>query len=128
MQSINLDKFEGGSGSREFQQWRDLFALTLESRDGIDSFINMYETAVSVLKEATSVAVTDNALMRALLLHALQTDDFSFVKMEVMKDLEMTSKELIVCLREHSLVLSTETKFTNHEPGTLTAKAGIKSR
>ena len=53
---------------REFQQWMKLFTSSLEEREKCGSFINDYELCVSILKEHNSVAVTDQTLMRTLLL------------------------------------------------------------
>ena len=114
---------------REFQQWMKLFTTSLEDKDKCASFINDYELSISILKEHKSVAVQDEALLRTLLLRAIDCHDFAQVKHEVTKDLDLTASAILDMLRKHSHALNTEAALTK----TSTSAAGgdplsIKSR
>ena len=105
---------------REFQQWMDLFTHTLEEPDKCNEFINKHETAVSQLKEYKSIAVTDNALMRALLLRSIDCEDFAEVKLEITKNLDMEASKIIDSLRAHYTAMNANSKLMNKDPGSKT--------
>ena len=112
---------------REFQQWISLFTITLESSADFDCFINKYETAVSRLRKFKSTAVDDNALMRALLVQALRTDEFKAVKVEINKDMTLSPKEIVAKLRAHHLALESDEKFTGSKPGSTSVTGSTRS-
>ena len=94
--------------NREFKQWLDLFTQTLKTPDDCFGFINKFSLSISALKEAKSAAVQDDVLLRALLLQAIQCEDFTDVKLEITKDLDMKPDAIIKSLKAHKLALDSE--------------------
>ena len=94
--------------NREFKQWLDLFTQTLKTPDDCYGFINKFSLSISALKEAKSAAVQDDILLRALLLQAIQCEDFVDVKLEITKDLDMKPDAIIKSLKAHKLALDSE--------------------
>ena len=94
--------------NREFKQWLDLFTQTLTNPEDCYSFINKFSLSVSALKEAKSVGVTDDALMRALLLQSIQCEEFARIKLDITKNLDMKPNEIVQELKSHQLALDSE--------------------
>ena len=111
----------------EFQQWITLFTLNLPDVDKCNTFINTFELAVSYLKQYNSVGVTDEALLRALLLHAITGDAYSTLKLELSKDFKLKSADMIEQLKTHTLVLRNDKSYTGEASGAKTL-ASLKSR
>ena len=61
--------------NREFTQWKNLFLLQMDKPEESESFINSFKICVSKLKEHHSKAVEDEALMSALILHAVRAKE-----------------------------------------------------
>ena len=68
--------------TREFVLWKRLFTLQMEKAEEADDFINDFETCVSKLRKHKSKAISDDALMRALILHAVRASEFKEKKLE----------------------------------------------
>ena len=85
-----------------------MFTQTLTKPDDCYNFINKFSLSVSVLKEAKSVGVTDDILMRALLLHSIQYDEFARIKLDITQNLDMKPNEIVQKLKAHQLALDSE--------------------
>ena len=94
--------------NREFKQWLDLFTQTLTKPDDCYNFINKFSLSVSALKEAKSVGVTDDILMRILLLQSIQCDEFAQIKLDIPKILDKKPGEIVQELKSHQLALDSE--------------------
>ena len=103
--------------TREFTQWKKLFTLQLEKSDDSDNFVNQFETCVSKLREHNSKAVGDEALMRALILHAIRAKEFEHRKLEITTDLKMDVSKILDTLRLHFMALKTNDHLTGTGPG-----------
>lgn len=64
--------------------------------------------SVSALKEAKSVGVTDDILMRILLLQSIQCDEFAQIKLDIPKILDKKPGEIVQELKSHQLALDSE--------------------
>lgn len=96
---------------REFKAWWHLFTHALDSPKAYGSFVNQYNKSVSILKAATSKGVDDEILIRALLLRAIQCEEYEDVKKEIMKDLNMKPKDILLALKTHHLALESADSF-----------------
>lgn len=103
--------------TREFVQWKRLFTLNMEKAEEADEFINDFETCVSKLREHKSTAVSDDALMRALILHAVRAEEFKEKKLEITANLKMSMTEVIASVRNHFIALRTNDNLTGDKPG-----------
>lgn len=94
---------------REFQAWWHLFTHSLNSNKDYQPFINNYNKSVNTLRIAKSKGVDDDILLRALLIRAIQCDEFEDVKTDAMKDLNMTPKSILDELKKtHQAIKSNE--------------------
>ena len=110
----------------EFKKWITLFTLTLEDLNGFDDYINNYKTAVSELRKYKSKAVEDNALLHALLLHSVEAEAFTNVKLQVNKDMGLKPDSIVNLLHNHHLAISTDKCFTGFQCGSKTG-SNLKS-
>ena len=70
---------EADHRTHEFQAQWHLFTHSFLDCDDFKSFTNKYNQSISVLKEASSKGVEDDVLLRALLICAIQCDEFEHV-------------------------------------------------
>jgi hypothetical protein len=98
---------------REFQAWWHLFTHSFTTRDEYTSFVNSYNTSIACLKESKSVGVGDDVLLRALIIRAIQCDDFDDVKKIINKDLTMKPSTIFSELRSHHLALASEEQMND---------------
>ena len=91
--------------------------MSLEKAEECDDFLNMFETAVSKLKEHKSKAVDDEALMRAILLHAVRAKEFEHRKLEITTDLTLNVETILNRIRLHFMALRTNDHITGSAAG-----------
>ena len=71
----------------------------MDNISDVEDFSNSFQLCQSKLKEENSVAVTDDDLMRALLLQAIDCDDLAVFKRSVLKDLDMKPDKIMSGLK-----------------------------
>lgn len=98
---------------REFKAWWHLFTHTLDSPKSYNSFINKYNISITTLKEAKSKGVDDEILIRALLLRAIQCEEYEDVKKVVTKNLNIKPKDILTELKNHHLALESEERLND---------------
>ena len=74
---------------------------------------------MSKLKEHKSKAVDNEALMRALILHLVQVEEFQNRKLEITSDLNMSTAEIIDTVRQHFLAMKTNVELTGTKIGSI---------
>ena len=94
--------------TREFKAWWHLFTHSFEVRDDFKSFTNEYNRSISILKEAGSIGVQDDVLLRALLIKGIQCDEFQDVKGDITKDLDMKPTTILVELKKTHTALESD--------------------
>jgi hypothetical protein len=94
--------------TREFKAWWHLFTHSFVDRNDFKSFINKYNQSISVLREAGSQGVKDDTLLRALLIRAIQCEDFESVKTDISKDLDMKPAEILTELKKQHLAMESD--------------------
>lgn len=102
--------------NREFTQWKNLFLLQMDKPEESESFINSFEICVSKLKEHHSKAVEDEALMSALILHAVRAKEYHYQKLKITTDLTMKVKDIITDVRQHFTAICYNDNITGDSP------------
>lgn len=114
---------------REFKAWWHLFTHSLDSPKSYNSFIDRYKQSLTILKESKSKGVEDDILLRALLLRAIQCDEYEDVKKDITKDLDMKPDEILVALKKHHHAMGTEESFNDiASPSTIKSKSRVIRR
>ena len=57
------------------------------------------------------MTIKDDILFQALLLHSIQCNEFVEIKLEIKKNLDMNSNDIIKSLKAHQLALDSEEQF-----------------
>ena len=98
--------------NREFTQWKNLFLLQMDKPEECEDFINNFEIAVSKLREHKSKAVEDEALMSALILHAIRAREYHYQKIKITNDLNIKPDDIIKDIRQHFTAIRTDENIT----------------
>lgn len=86
---------------RELRTWITLFQLSVDHIDNFASFLNTYKTAMSQLRSFNSIALTDAAVMRALIIRSVTCEEFHSVMIDLSKNRSIRPEDMITALEDH---------------------------
>lgn len=121
--------FQQDRDSHEFDHWIKLLDLRLEDRQEYSTFLNQFETLTSDLKKRESVAVTDDKLMRAIIIRSLQCPDLETFTLDMVKKSSVNAEEIATALRLEAVAFKSKDHLLNNgSTGAASANKQLKIR
>ncbi|CAK9056100.1 unnamed protein product, partial [Durusdinium trenchii] len=109
---------------RELRQWITLFNLSVDHVDDFAGFLNTYKTAISQLRSVNSIALGDDAVMRALIIRAVSCEEFHSVMIDLSKNRHVKPDDMIKALEDHYRAFQHRATIAGNPSSTKQARRG----